>query len=73
MKEYRKLDDTITMRLNRNMAQFRDRQRAGSGGGGGAAGTQDEACAYFWNQLVGEHCMSSPPSLSSLGPLTHMH
>lgn len=51
MKEYRKLDDTVTMRLNRNMAQFRDRQRAGSG----SSGLQDEACAYFWNQLVGTH------------------
>ena len=48
MKEYRKLDDSVSMRLNRNMAQFRDRERRS-----GSSGTQDEACAYFWNQLVG--------------------
>ena len=51
MKEYRKLDDSVTMRLNRNMAQFRDRERVGSGSG--VAGMQAEACGYFWNQLVG--------------------
>ncbi|KAF8477878.1 caffeine-induced death protein 2-domain-containing protein [Gautieria morchelliformis] len=50
MKEYRKLDDSVTMRLNRTLAQFRDRDRVGPGSG--ATGMQDEMCAYFWNQLV---------------------
>ncbi|KAF8592172.1 hypothetical protein K439DRAFT_1650365 [Ramaria rubella] len=49
MKEYRRLDDSVPMRLNRNLAQFRDRERQGSSS---TAGMQDEACAYFWNQLV---------------------
>jgi hypothetical protein len=57
MKEYRKLDDSVTMRMNRNLAQFRDRERLGPGSG--AAGMQDEACAYFWKELVGE--LSSVP------------
>jgi hypothetical protein len=49
MKEYRKLDDSITMRLNRNTAAFRDRDRVG----GVKPNTQEEACAYFWKDLVG--------------------
>jgi len=51
MKEYRKLDDSINMRLNRNLAAFRDRDRLGSGGKSNAT-LQDEACAYFWRELV---------------------
>ncbi|TDL29881.1 hypothetical protein BD410DRAFT_710329 [Rickenella mellea] len=47
MKEYRKLDDSVTMRLNRTVAQFRDRDRLGAEGN-----PQDEACAYFWKELV---------------------
>ncbi|THH20309.1 hypothetical protein EW146_g1010 [Bondarzewia mesenterica] len=49
MKEYRKLDDAITMRLNRTTAQFRDRDRLGMGGKGSV---QDQACAYLWKELV---------------------
>ncbi|KAF8610718.1 hypothetical protein BDV93DRAFT_484153 [Ceratobasidium sp. AG-I] len=49
MKEYRKLDDSVTMRMNRNLAQFRDRDRLGSGRGGSS---QDEACLHFWRELV---------------------
>lgn len=52
MKEYRKLDDTVTMRLNRATAQFRDRDRLGMGGKGNI---QDQACAHLWKELVGEH------------------
>ncbi|KAG8927980.1 hypothetical protein FRC02_007528 [Tulasnella sp. 418] len=50
LKEYRKLDDAVTMRLNRNNAQFRDRERMGLSGRGSQ--TQDEACLYFWKELV---------------------
>ncbi|CAL1700955.1 unnamed protein product [Somion occarium] len=49
MKEYRKLDDSITMRLNRTTAQFRDRDRLGLGG---KETIQDQACAYMWKELV---------------------
>ncbi|GJE84124.1 caffeine-induced death protein 2-domain-containing protein [Phanerochaete sordida] len=48
MNQYRKLDDSITMRLNRANAQFRDLEREGT-----VRGTvQDEACAYIWRDLV---------------------
>ncbi|KIJ57055.1 hypothetical protein M422DRAFT_57550 [Sphaerobolus stellatus SS14] len=50
MREHRKLDDSVTMRLNRNQALFRDREREAAAGTTAAA--QDEACAYFWSQLV---------------------
>jgi len=48
MKEYRKLDDTVTMRMNRTLAQFRDRDRHGWS----ASSPQEESCAYFWAELV---------------------
>jgi hypothetical protein len=51
LKEYRRLDDTITMRLNRTNAHFRDRDRAGTSTKGNI---QDQACAYVWKELVGE-------------------
>ena len=51
MKEYRRLDDAITMRLNRTNAQFRDRDRLGTGGKGSV---QDQTCMYIWKELVGE-------------------
>ncbi|KAG1754029.1 caffeine-induced death protein 2-domain-containing protein [Suillus paluster] len=49
LREYRRLDDTITMRLNRTNAQFRDRDRAGTNGKGNI---QDQACAHMWKELV---------------------
>ena len=49
MKEYRRLDDTITMRLNRNNAQWRDKDRLS----GKLSSSQDDACEYFWKELVG--------------------
>jgi len=49
LKEYRKLDDVVTMRLNRTTAQFRDRDRLGATGKGNV---QDQACAYLWQELV---------------------
>jgi len=49
LKEYRKLDDTVTMRINRTTAQFRDRDRAGASGKGTV---QEQACAYLWQDLV---------------------
>ena len=48
MKEYRKLDDSITMRLNRNNAQWRDKDRLAG------PSKQDDACEYFWKELVGK-------------------
>ncbi|KAI0736197.1 caffeine-induced death protein 2-domain-containing protein [Fomitopsis betulina] len=49
LKEYRKLDDSITMRLNRTTAQFRDRDRQGLVGQGSV---EDEACMQIWRELV---------------------
>ncbi|KIK30679.1 hypothetical protein PISMIDRAFT_670769 [Pisolithus microcarpus 441] len=49
LREYRRLDDTITMRLNRSDAQFRDRDRVGSNKKGNV---QDLACEYVWKELV---------------------
>ncbi|KAB5595248.1 Tryptophanyl-tRNA synthetase [Ceratobasidium theobromae] len=50
MKEYRKLDDSVTMRMNRNLAQFRDLDRQKSHRNGSQL--QDEACLHFWRELV---------------------
>ncbi|KAF8351468.1 caffeine-induced death protein 2-domain-containing protein [Amanita rubescens] len=50
LKEYRRLDDAIPMRLNRTNAAMRDRQR--SGDQVLAGNVQDEACAYLWRELV---------------------
>ncbi|KAF8316505.1 caffeine-induced death protein 2-domain-containing protein [Cantharellus anzutake] len=47
IKEYRSLDDGITMRLNRNSAQWRDRDRSS-----GHSSKPDEPCEFFWKQLV---------------------
>ncbi|KAF8272052.1 caffeine-induced death protein 2-domain-containing protein [Lactarius quietus] len=49
LKEYRKLDDTVTMRINRTTAQFRDRDRMGASGKGTV---QEQACSYLWQELV---------------------
>ncbi|KIP07038.1 hypothetical protein PHLGIDRAFT_106222 [Phlebiopsis gigantea 11061_1 CR5-6] len=49
MNQYRKLDDTISMRLNRSNAQFRDLDRNGLAGKGTV---QDQACAHLWKELV---------------------
>lgn len=48
MREYRKVDDNVTMRLNRTVAQFRDRERHASA----AHKPEEEACAFFWKDLV---------------------
>ncbi|PSS05376.1 hypothetical protein PHLCEN_2v3865 [Hermanssonia centrifuga] len=48
MNQYRKLDDSITMRLNRTNAQFRDLDRLGVTHGN----VQDQACAHLWKDLV---------------------
>ena len=53
MREYRKLDDSITMRLNRTNAQFtRDRDRLGVGAKGNV---QEQACAHLWLELIGTY------------------
>ncbi|KAI0268198.1 caffeine-induced death protein 2-domain-containing protein [Gloeopeniophorella convolvens] len=49
LREYRKLDDAVNMRINRTTAQFRDRDRLGTGGKGSI---QDQACAHLWQELV---------------------
>ncbi|KII95219.1 hypothetical protein PLICRDRAFT_34061 [Plicaturopsis crispa FD-325 SS-3] len=49
LKEYRKLDDSITMRINRTNAQFVDMERLGASGKGTV---QDRACSYLWKDLV---------------------
>jgi hypothetical protein len=49
LKEYRQLDDTINMRLNRTNAQFRDAEREGKSQQQRQQGTvADEACAYVF-------------------------
>ncbi|KAH9938272.1 caffeine-induced death protein 2-domain-containing protein [Fomitopsis serialis] len=48
LKEYRRLDDSITMRLNRTTAQFRDRNRLGLGDKGTV---EDEACMQSGRNL----------------------
>jgi hypothetical protein len=52
LREYRRLDDTITMRLNRANATVRDRQREHESGAQG--NVQNQACGYLWRELVGE-------------------
>jgi hypothetical protein len=49
MKEYRRVDDSVTMRLNRNNAQWRDKDRLS----GKLALNQEAACQSFWRELVG--------------------
>jgi len=49
LKEYRKLDDAVTTRINRTTAQFRDRDRLGASGKGSV---QEQACAHLWKELV---------------------
>ncbi|KAF8812446.1 hypothetical protein BYT27DRAFT_7221084 [Phlegmacium glaucopus] len=51
LKEYRRLDDTIVMRLNRANATVRDHERVHRGTGVGTI--QDQACASLWRELVG--------------------
>jgi hypothetical protein len=51
LKEYRQLDDSINMRLNRTNAQFRAAEREGKPHQGTL---EDDACAYFWRELVGK-------------------
>ncbi|KAI0347198.1 hypothetical protein BDW22DRAFT_503602 [Trametopsis cervina] len=48
MSQYRKLDDTIIMSLNRTNAKFRDLERIGASKGN----VQDQACAHLWKDLV---------------------
>ncbi|KAF8974577.1 caffeine-induced death protein 2-domain-containing protein [Flammula alnicola] len=50
LKEYRRLDDTIVMRLNRANASMRDKDRIQGLSGGSTL--QDQACEYIWRELV---------------------
>ncbi|KAJ6485011.1 caffeine-induced death protein 2-domain-containing protein [Mycena vitilis] len=49
LREYRKLDDSINIRLNRETALVRDQERSGRPGKGSV---QDQACANLWQELV---------------------
>jgi len=51
LKEYRRLDDTILMRLNRANAAAHDYERTHRETGAGTV--QDQACASLWRELVG--------------------
>lgn len=46
MREYRKIDDAVTMRLNRAGAQL--------------GGSREDACAFFWTELVGAPPLAIP-------------
>lgn len=52
LREYRRLDDTITMRLNRANATMRDQERMRDSTGRG--NVQEQACLSMWRELVGE-------------------
>ena len=54
MKEYRKLDDSITMRLNRANAAVRDQERDHGGPRPGKGNVQDQACSFLWHELIGK-------------------
>lgn len=54
LKEYRRLDDTIVMRLNRANAAMRDEDRIH--GLTGNKSLQDQACEKIWRELVGKFC-----------------
>jgi len=58
MREYRKIDDSVAMRLNRTAAQFRERD------GRGGNQLDDGACGFFFAQLVGAFSIS--PHASNL-------
>ncbi|KAJ7638802.1 caffeine-induced death protein 2-domain-containing protein [Roridomyces roridus] len=49
LREFRKLDDAITMRLNRENAMVRDQERAGHKGSGSV---QEQACKNLWDELT---------------------
>ncbi|KAJ7700080.1 caffeine-induced death protein 2-domain-containing protein [Mycena rosella] len=50
LREYRKLDDSITIRLNREAAMVRDQERISGRPGRGSV--QDQACSNLWQELV---------------------
>jgi len=52
LKEYRKLDDTIVMRLNRANARMRDHNRHQTPNE--KQTLQDQACDDVWRELVGK-------------------
>lgn len=70
MKEYRKLDDSVPMRLNRTIAQYRDMNRTGSAGKGTV---EDQACLQVWRELVGSLCVprETVDPFADLNVLTH--
>jgi len=69
LREYRKLDDTITMRLNRANAAMRDQERTQDGLGG--ENVQNQACAYIWRELVGQSIPTNLPRPYPLLDLLH--
>jgi hypothetical protein len=57
LKEYRRLDDTIIMRLNRANALARDADRERQGAG--PDNSQNQACIVVWRELVGKYNTAS--------------
>ncbi|CAA7259753.1 unnamed protein product [Cyclocybe aegerita] len=51
LREYRRLDDAIVMRLNRANASMRDQDRLH--GSNANETLQDQACVQIWRELVG--------------------
>ena len=64
LKEYRRLDDTIIMRLNRANALARDAERGRHGEAGGD-NAQNQACVAVFRELVGASHVSYLLSRSS--------
>ena len=62
LKEYRKLDDTITTRLNRATALARDQERTS---GQSVENAQGQACLSVWRELTGAFPYPYPPFISS--------
>jgi len=57
LREYRRLDDTVTMRLNRANAAMRDQQREHDKSS--RENVQNQACAYLWHELVGQFLVNN--------------
>ncbi|OCF58909.1 hypothetical protein L486_03402 [Kwoniella mangroviensis CBS 10435] len=52
VRQYRKLDDQIIIRLNRAQAQLRDQDRLGSGSGVEHMNGSEGMCAKIWTEIM---------------------
>ncbi|WVR04555.1 hypothetical protein IAU60_001562 [Kwoniella sp. DSM 27419] len=52
VRQYRKLDDQIIIRLNRAQAQLRDQDRIGQGSGEGSSSGVEAMCFRLWNEMM---------------------